>query len=84
MPIIEFVCPFGHLTERILSFAEAEHMTAHECQKCFDDDPDSLILAPRVLSVPAPAHLYGRPEGYNKPSALKRHSYKKITPQGNN
>lgn len=62
MPLHEFLCPKGHLTEKIIfSIAEAEKVEFIDCPKCGQK-------AGKQLSIPFPAHLHGSPEGYHKPS----------------
>jgi hypothetical protein len=88
MPIHEFKCPNGHVTEKLfLTFREAEGVTLIPCPKCID------IIRPcewgynavRVdFSVPYPAHLLGNPDGYYKPSPQKRHSTKLINRETGN
>lgn len=67
MPIHEFLCGKGHLTEKIIqSFTEAEATDFIKCPKCGQK-------AGKQLSIPFPAHLHGSPEGWYKPSpAAKR------------
>lgn len=62
MPICEFLCGKGHLTEKIIfSIAEADKVDFIKCPKCGEK-------AGKQLSLPFPAHLHGSPEGYHKPS----------------
>jgi putative FmdB family regulatory protein len=69
MPILEVQCKnCAKVTERIIQrFKDAEETTQIVC-------PDCGGTAPKIISVPLPAHLYG--EGFYKPSATKRYSYK--------
>lgn len=75
MPIIEYVCAKGHVTEKLyLTFKAAEHyMASHTvCTVCMAGrtypNSQGFPVARRVeFSVPGPAILYGR--GFFKPAA---------------
>jgi len=78
MPIYEYTCPNKHKTQAFfLTFGKAkEHEDSIACTVCGAN-------AARDVSVPLPAHLYGNPAGYHKPSPTKRHSYKTSMSNGN-
>lgn len=77
MPFHEFACKNEHVTTKLfLSFASAEGVEEIPCEECGEP-------ANRVMSVPFPAHLYGNPDGFYKPSPTKRYSYKLATEKGN-
>jgi hypothetical protein len=66
------------VTEKFFkSFTAAEDTTPIDCTVCG-------LSAERLVSAPLPAHLYGDPSGYHKPSALKRHSTKTIHEKNGN
>jgi Zinc ribbon domain len=72
MPLHEYECRQGHRFEKLfLTFKAADDaMSTIGCPTCGGP-------AKRVeFSVPYPAHFFGAPEGYHKPSPSKRHSYK--------
>jgi hypothetical protein len=67
MPIHEFKCPNGHMTEKLfVSFAKAQGVTQIPCVTC------QAPSTKQSFSTPLPAHLYGTPDGYYKPSPTKR------------
>lgn len=73
MPIHEYQCPTGHTTEKFFkTFGDAENTDPIPCTVCGES-------AERALSTPLPAHFYGSPSGYYKPSATQRGSYKTIS-----
>lgn len=77
MPIIEYKCAEGHVTEvfyRTISAAEGRDQAS--CGTCLEQ-------AARIISTPLPAHLYGDPAGYHKPSPSKRFSNKLTSKEGN-
>jgi hypothetical protein len=77
MPYHNFVCDKNHDTEKLfLSFKAAEGVEEIDCVVCGRP-------AKRVLSVPFPAHFYGNPDGFYKPSPTKRYSYKLAAEKGN-
>lgn len=77
MPYYEYRCTCGSDTEVFYrSIAEGQKHPTVICSVCG-------LEAGRVPSVPFPAHLYGNPEGYSKPSPLKRHSTKLASAEGN-
>jgi putative FmdB family regulatory protein len=71
MPLFDFTCQqCGCTTEFLIqSFKEAEQTEEVMC-------PDCGGRALKQIGVPFPAHFYGNPDGYYKPSPTKRHSYK--------
>ncbi len=80
MPYYEYSCHDGHDTTKLyLTFTEANNYV------------DSIVCpekgcgktAERRMSIPLPAHFYGNPDGYHKPSPTKRTSYKLVTERGN-
>lgn len=78
MPIHEFQCPHGHVTERLfMTFTEAEGVHYIECSDC-------QIDAYRIDSVPAPGIFLGNPDGYHKPSPTKRYSTKLVSQNDGN
>lgn len=78
MPYYEYLCPNMHeTTEFFPTFGEAApFIDGVACTICGEH-------AVRVFSVPLEAHFYGNPDGYHKPSATKRYSYKKSMSTGN-
>jgi putative FmdB family regulatory protein len=68
MPLFDFTCEqCGKTVEKIIQrFKEAEETNEIPCE-CGG-------VAKKQIGVPLPAHLYG--EGFYKPSATKRYSYK--------
>jgi hypothetical protein len=77
VPIKEFLCSREHVTEKLfLSFKAAEGVDEVTCSECGE-------VATRIVSTPFPAHFYGNPDGYHKPSATKRTSYKLASERGN-
>lgn len=78
MPFYEYQCSCG---ERFTKFfttisAGAEHIAKTQCTVC-------TLKAPRVMSTPLQAHLYGDPTGYHNPSPTKRFSTKLASEHGN-
>lgn len=84
MPIHEYRCPQGHVTEKIFpTFGQAER-EKHKpiwCPVCRLGGASKARLV--EFSVPLPAHFYGDPAGYAKPSPTKRFSYKLAAQKGN-
>jgi hypothetical protein len=88
MPFHEYECPNGHITERFFkSLSEGEQVQKVECQQCitgactgFYDQP---VWAKKIVSRPLGFGFYGSPDGFHKPSALKRHSTKLAAASGN-
>lgn len=90
MPIYEYKCTHcGGVFEKFYkTFSEADNKKeAARCPNCpplvDTDGTEWYRLGKRVVSVPMPAHLYGREEGYHKPSPTKRHSWKLAAKDGN-
>lgn len=76
MPIHEYKCLKGHITERFFPTfrqAEEEREQPVTCEQCGEQ------AAYQEFSTPCPAHLYGNPEGYYKPSPTKRYSTKLVS-----
>ncbi len=79
MPYYDYVCgKCGLAFDKFFrSIADGEkHINATACDRC-------NYMAGRVPSVPFPAHFYGEPGHWSKPSALKRHSTKLASAEGN-
>lgn len=77
MPIHQYRCPEGHITERFFkTFAAADDVTITFCEHCEG-------VGERIISTPLPAMFYGNPDGYHKPSATKRYNTKLVTQKGN-
>lgn len=77
MPIHEFKCPSGHITEKLfLSFGAAHGVDVIPCGTCEE-------AGTKIDSVPLPAHFYGNPDGYDRPSPAKRYSTKLAAQNGN-
>lgn len=78
MPIIEFHCTeCNQRFEKLFWFPEVKDEMYEACPKCGK-------ATPRILfSIPLPAHFYGNPEGYHKPSPCKRYSTKLVAQSGN-
>lgn len=78
MPYYEYACATcGAEVERFFrTIKEGEKFPVVQCAVCGKDSV-------RKASLPMPPHLYGRPDGYNKPSPLKRHSTKLASAEGN-
>jgi hypothetical protein len=77
VPYHNFVCENDHETEKLfLSFKAAEGVETIDCETCGRP-------AERILSVPFQPLCFGNPEGYGKPAASKRYSYKLATQKGN-
>jgi hypothetical protein len=85
MPIHEFKCPAGHVTERVfLTFGAAEETEVIACEA--EVEHGTLLIGGTTRcgthahkvewSTPLPAMLLGNPAGYHKPSPTQRHSYK--------
>lgn len=73
----EYRCNENHITTVYgMSVKTHEETTSVPCDKC-----DSQAFP--IMSLPVAHHLYGNPNGYSKPSALKRHSYKLADKSGN-
>lgn len=94
MPIHEFKCRNGHVTEKVfLTFAavdelenyvdEDDYFNGNNVTGKFIRCPQCQEMAVMIDSVPLPAHFLGNPEGYHKPSPTKRHSYKHVNSYGN-
>lgn len=78
MPILEYQCSEGHITEKLfLTFAAAEGQDCVECEECGQE-------ADMVPSVPFPAMFFGSPDGYHKPSPRKRYSTKLVSQKDGN
>lgn len=74
----DFKCGSGHVTERFcVPVKEIEEGQAFTCPECGQPAFPAVVLNQGF-------QLLGNPDGYSKPSATKRHSYKKITENGNN
>lgn len=70
MPIIEFVSKCGHEWEEIIPFSKSDDAKS-KCSMCGE------TVKRKEFSVTAlPLSFFGSPEGYHKPSATKRESYK--------
>ena len=80
MPIYEYQCREGHVTEKFYTtFSEAEKdgdkpKTCKVCRRS----------AKRIVSAPLPGMFFGNPEGYGKPSTLKRHNTKVVSAKEGN
>jgi UDP-N-acetylmuramyl tripeptide synthase len=75
MPILEFRCTKGHITEKLfLTFSAAENINTVICPVC----NHSRALAQRIISLPGQAILYG--EGFYKPAASGNNSYRRGDP----
>jgi hypothetical protein len=76
MPIHEFKCKKGHITEKLfLTFSAAENINTIICTTC----DHSKALATRIeFSVPGMPILYG--EGFFKPAASGNKGYKRGDP----
>lgn len=85
MPYYEYECPVhGRITKFFATFTEAEpYIDKVRCSQNDDGQGSCDYEAERVVSVPLPAHFYGNPEGYYKPSPAKRYSTKLVTQKGN-
>lgn len=78
MPIVEFVSECGHEWEEIIPFSKSDNAKA-KCPNCGE------TVKRKEFSVPAvPLAFYGNPEGYHRPSATKRHSYKVVSAKTGN
>jgi hypothetical protein len=80
LPIFEYECSAGHITEKLfLTFgaAEKEKSDPIPCKAC----GESAEL--KEFSVPRPAMFLGNPDGYHRPSPTKRYSTKLATEKGN-
>ncbi len=68
-----FECYSGHVTERFgVPVREIEEAQAFTCPECGQPSFPAVVLNQGFA-------LYGDPAGFTKPSATKRHSYKKIS-----
>jgi hypothetical protein len=82
MPFLEFECPQGHVVEYFCrSISEGERLTQVVCGECMTDPP---TMAKKIISMPLPAHLYGDPQGWSRPSPTKRHSTKLVSKKTGN
>jgi hypothetical protein len=85
MPIHEYRCTAGHKFEKMfLTFSAAEEAESKEvsCEakmSCYAKARRVDFEAP-----PLPAHFYGNPDGYHKPSPTKRHSTKLVSAKDGN
>jgi len=70
-----YTCSEQHETE-LFNVRVADKPINMPCSKC------ERIAWPAV-TAPQGHMLFGRPEGYDKPSALKRSSYKTVNREGN-
>jgi putative FmdB family regulatory protein len=77
MPIIEFKSECGKVFEKIFPFSKVKDNMKATCPDC--GKPAPRILFSRTLEP----LMYGNPEGYGKPAAGKRHSYKLAAQSGN-
>lgn len=81
MPIHEYKCSKGHVTEQLLlSFPEAERVK-HKPITCTVCGREAEL---QEFSVPQPGHFYGNPDGYYKPSPTKRFSTKLVSQKEGN
>jgi hypothetical protein len=77
VPYLEYRCQEGHTTEKFFrSITEGEASPSIQCLACRKP-------ALKIFSIPLPAHFYGNPEGYDKPSPAKRFSTKLAAQSGN-
>lgn len=85
MPYYEYVCPVhGEITKFFPTFSGAEaHINKTNCN-VESDGTECGEDSVRIMSVPLPAHFYGNPDGYHKPSPTKRHSNKLVSQKTGN
>lgn len=78
MPLLEFSCELGHVTEKLFrTFEAAEGVQSVLCPQC-------SLAATLAPSVPFPAMFYGDPRGYHKPSPANRYSTKLVSSKTGN
>lgn len=84
MPTYEYRCARGHVVEEFFkTISEGSKYNTSLCLLCFKNNND-IVSAFKIPSVPLPAHLYGNPAGYSRPSPTKRFSTKTASrEQGN-
>lgn len=78
MPLHEFRCSNNHITEKLFTnFSSAEGVDCIDCKSCAE-------VGYKIPSVPYAAHFHGNPDGYNRPSPAKRHTYKTVSQKDGN
>lgn len=73
MPILEYECSNGHVSETFFkSISEGEHTPTTVCPLCG-------LISSKIFSAPLGFGLYGNPEGYSKPSTSRRFNTKTVS-----
>lgn len=78
MPIHEFKCNKGHVSERLFLTFKAAEQTPIICCLHKEDGVFCAKMAHRIVSIPGQAILYG--EGFYKPAASGNRNYKRSDP----